>query len=101
MSEENEFWTKEAIYDEQIHPLMSKIIAICKEHQIPMVAQFQYENDEENGPGFCTTSLPLPNACDHIRNIARHLKPAGPIALAEIHETMADGSKRITISRVT
>jgi hypothetical protein len=39
------YWTKEDIYDEQISPLMTKIIAICKEHQIPMVAQFQYAND--------------------------------------------------------
>jgi len=55
----------EQIYDEQINPLMAKIIAICKEHQIPMLATFQYcEPDEERG-GFCTTRIPVPgeNPC--------------------------------------
>jgi len=51
-------WTKEDVYDEQISPLMSQIIAICKEHRIPLVAQFNYA-DEPDGEGykFCTTVL--------------------------------------------
>ena len=32
-----EQWTKEDVYDEQIAPLMAQIIAICKEHRIPLV----------------------------------------------------------------
>lgn len=51
-------WTEEAIYDEQIAPLMTQIIAICNEHRIPMVAQFVYGNTEEGGALLCTTSLP-------------------------------------------
>lgn len=29
--------TKEQIYDAQIHPLMAQVIAICKQHSIPVV----------------------------------------------------------------
>ena len=31
----------EAIYDDQLAPLMVRIIAICKEHGIPMAAIFE------------------------------------------------------------
>lgn len=37
---------KEAIYDEQIFPLMKKIIAICKREQIPVFAEFQYNDTD-------------------------------------------------------
>lgn len=53
-----EQWTKEDVYDEQIAPLMAQIIAICKEHRIPLVAQFNYAATDEDGPSFCTTILP-------------------------------------------
>jgi len=52
-----EQWTKEDVYDEQIAPLMTQIIAICKEHRIPLVAQFNYAA-EEDGPLLCTTIIP-------------------------------------------
>lgn len=53
--------TKEEIYDEQINPLMAKIIDICKDHKIALVASFdiggnQYE--EETGERLlCSTVL--------------------------------------------
>ena len=50
-------WNEEAVYDERIAPLMTQIISICKEHRIPMVAQFVYGNTEEEAL-LCTTSLP-------------------------------------------
>ena len=34
---------KEKIYDEQISPLMSQIIEICKEHKIPLFANFGFD----------------------------------------------------------
>ncbi|EMM4942295.1 hypothetical protein WAS47_002472 [Salmonella enterica] len=49
-----EIYNLESIYDEQISPLMH---AICKEHNMPMVASFAYENCEEKGLGCCTTTL--------------------------------------------
>jgi hypothetical protein len=47
----------ESVYDEQISPLMQQIIAICNEHQMPMVCSFAFENCEERGVGDCTTIL--------------------------------------------
>jgi hypothetical protein len=91
-------WDKEAIYDEKIAPLMGQIIAICKEHDMPMVAQFQYADTEENGPAYCTTSLPIKGfASDHIREMGHRLQPPRPVVLAEMHVTNPDGSKTITI----
>jgi hypothetical protein len=46
------------VYDEEIAPLMAQIIAICKEHRIPLVAQFNYAATDEDGPSFCTTIIP-------------------------------------------
>jgi hypothetical protein len=56
---------KEPIYDAQIAPLMTEIIRVCKEHQIPMVASFQLNegDDCEEGSLFCTTAI-LPEGCD-------------------------------------
>ncbi|ENR6171560.1 hypothetical protein [Salmonella enterica] len=54
---ELDYYNLESVYDEQISPLMKKIIAICKEYEMPMVASFAYENSEEKGRGCCTTTL--------------------------------------------
>lgn len=43
----------EQIYDEQISPLMTKIIQVCKDNNIPMFATFAYKDEK-----LCTTSLP-------------------------------------------
>lgn len=43
---------KEQIYDEQIAPLIVKIVEICKVEQIPMFAEFQYGD-----LNFCTTCI--------------------------------------------
>lgn len=40
---------KESVHDNQIAPLMTQIIAICKEHNIPMLATFNYRCDAEEG----------------------------------------------------
>lgn len=38
---------KEQIYDEQIHPLMAQVVAICQQHGIAFVANFAVPNDED------------------------------------------------------
>lgn len=48
--------TKEQIYDAQISPLMVQIIAICKQHKIPVVATFGLGQDD-NGDLHCTTVI--------------------------------------------
>jgi hypothetical protein len=47
----------ESVYDEKISPLMAEIIAICKEHKMPMLASFQFRYNEEEQSSFCTTRL--------------------------------------------
>lgn len=49
----------EDVYDEEIAPLMSRIIEICKEHKLPMFATFLYLNDpdESGDDALCTTNL--------------------------------------------
>lgn len=42
----------ESVYDEQIAPLMAKIIAICKQYKIPMLATFNFAPN-----GLCTTLM--------------------------------------------
>lgn len=54
---ELEIFDLEQVYDEKINPLMAQIIAICKEHNMPFLATFVYEIDEEEGPGLCTSML--------------------------------------------
>lgn len=48
--------TKEKIYDEKIAPLMSQIIAICKEHKIANICTFSIPDEDDNGLQ-CTTAM--------------------------------------------
>ena len=36
----------EAVYDEQIAPLMAQVIELCQEHQLPVIASFCYRQHE-------------------------------------------------------
>lgn len=45
--------TKEQVYDEQINPLMERIIAICSEHKIAHVCTFSLDCDRDL---LCTTA---------------------------------------------
>lgn len=44
--------TKEEAYDAKINPLMAQIIAVCKEHKIPLLASFNLGDDFH-----CSTTL--------------------------------------------
>lgn len=48
--------TKEQVYDEEINPLMAKILEICKREKIAMIASFQIPNDEDPKL-MCTSAL--------------------------------------------
>ena len=48
--------TKEQIYDDEISPLMARIIEICKSNKIAMVMSF-YLPDEEQDTLHCTTGF--------------------------------------------
>ncbi len=78
----SEPWDEEKVYDEKISPLMTQIIALCKEHKIPMAATFQYCDKPEEGPGYCTTILPMGRAADRMNRVIGAMRPEGPVALA-------------------
>lgn len=44
--------------DDRVRVVFKQIIAICKEHRIPLVAQFNYAATDEDGPLLCTTIIP-------------------------------------------
>lgn len=62
MSDREEF-DLEDVYDSKISPLMTQIIEICRENNMPMFASFLFRDTEKDGKGFCTTNIPrlLPN----------------------------------------
>lgn len=97
MSEE---WSKEQVYDEQLYPLMEKVIAICREHEIPLVCTFQYGDDGEDAM-LCTTVITTFQRTHALMlDLARHHGPKTATVLMETVETMPDGSKRVTIRKV-
>jgi len=77
--------SKEAVYDEQINPLMAQIIAICKEHDIPLVADFQLDDDRDAcDPGdtfHCTTYVVPENASKRLHAAKRALDPLPPVMM--------------------
>jgi len=79
--------TREAAYDVHISPLMTRIIELCKEHDIPMAAQFQINDDREHDeePFRCTTYLvnagatgPFAHTHETLVDIAHSMKPRRP-----------------------
>ncbi|MFF2531539.1 hypothetical protein ACFVS2_21765 [Brevibacillus sp. NPDC058079] len=53
-----EFFDKERVYDEKIAPLISQILKICQEEDIPMIASFKLKDEtEENGEMLCTSYI--------------------------------------------
>ncbi len=58
--DDHEVTQREAIYDRDISPLMTRIIALCKEHDIPMLASFDLDDDrdgEERKGLKCSTAI--------------------------------------------
>lgn len=52
-----ELFNKEDVYDNEISPLVKKIIAICEEHKMPMLASFTYCSDGGSGAWRSTTLI--------------------------------------------
>ena len=64
---------KEAIYDEQIAPLMTQLLEICQREGVPMFASFQYSE-----VGFCTSALSTGHCVfEHYRALAQCALPGG------------------------
>jgi hypothetical protein len=97
--------SREDAYDEHVAPLMTKIIAFCKEHQIPMVASFELDADDDpDDPLLCTTILDLGGdakiVSKALKEASQALQPKRPMGFTEVIETMPDGSKHITIGSI-
>ncbi len=88
----------ESVYDEQIAPLMTQIIDICKRHSLPMAATFEYASDD-----FCTTTIPCDDrASDHMLRVCAAMQPRRPHVLAITETSGPDGSnKTISIRKVS
>ncbi len=54
-----EHYDLESVYDNEIAPLMTQILAICKRERMPMMASFQYRDDDD-GAALCTSHLQWP-----------------------------------------
>ena len=88
---------KEEIYDEQISPLIAQILAICKEHKVPMVAQFGIPTDGD--PDLCCTSALLTDEYEphpHMLEAFGVLKPGGTVAPMNLVTEDAAGNKTFT-----
>jgi hypothetical protein len=88
----------EAVYDEQISPLMTQIIELCKAHSIPFAAQFQYCGDDgEDGPGFVTTTLPVDGQDPQIARVISAMHSRSSPAL---HLRIDHGDGRQTLETI-
>lgn len=66
---------KEAIYDEQISPLMRQLLEICQREKIPMFASFQFSEY-----GFCTSALPTGHyVFQHYQALSQCAQDAGVV----------------------
>lgn len=96
-TEEKPLYDLEKVYDEQISPLMTQIIAICKEHRLPMLMTFQYQRDAEQGEGLCTTNLPFEDRvpCEAMVEAYRVLLRRPKMSGMKLTTVKADGSKEV------
>lgn len=89
---------KEKIYDDQINPLMAKIIAICRENNIAFIANFRLGED------LACTSADLRDECspsDGQLEALKILRPRQAFAMAITEETLPSGDKKISIRRIS
>lgn len=84
---------KEEIYDNEISPLMTQVIDICKANNIAMLMSFHIPTEDE--PDLeCTTALlgDEMNPPEHLRNALNVIRPpSGSVMITE-----RDGDNKIT-----
>ena len=94
--------SKEHVYDMQIEPLMTQIIAICKMHGVAMLASFAIHG--EGGAGsenslYCTTHLPAElGIYDPV--LVRGLEAVKPRRLSGMMIKMVEPDGKTTITAV-
>ena len=91
---------KEQIYDEQISPLMTQIIDICKAHKIAHIASFSIPTEED--AELCCTSAQLTADFDppeHFLRAWREIRPndnSGGLLMLRTE----DGNGGVTITAI-
>lgn len=83
--------TREEAYDTQIAPLMEQIIAIAREHDIPMVALYQIDDatrGTQDAGHFCETLLVPENASQVLRDIVAMVTPGGTAGLRRLDQAL-------------
>lgn len=86
--------TREEVYDDDISPLMVRIIQLCKDADIPMVCDFALDDDRGGGdpPGLhCTTALCPADANDKTKRLEAASRPVEAQWAAFV--THADGTR--------
>ena len=64
---------KESVYDNRLSPLMTEIIRICQEEQIPFFASFEFADNS-----FCTSDHDVGHSVmKHYRAMAQCAEPGG------------------------
>ena len=59
--------SRESAYDEEIMPLMAKILDVCKREGIPVVASFQINEPTDGDERFCQSFRLTPDSSDVLR----------------------------------
>ena len=78
----------EGVHDEQIFPLMAKIIEVCKEHRIPLLCSFNYADSGVHGSGlrsFCTTHQNYGRECKEFEAALDRIRGV-PMALFAVRD---------------
>ncbi len=86
-------WNKESVYNDEIAPLMRRIVALCREHDIPVVATFQYGHSEEGAALDTTVIITRDDVSPHLSVLAHALLPDAKLA-DMVQEISADGVQR-------
>lgn len=86
--------TKEEIYDEQISPLITRVIRICKENKIANVMSFSLDLEE----GLCCTTCMTEDDFEPPEKFRECVKLLFPPKINPLFVTITkgDGSKEIT-----
>ena len=98
---------KERAYDAQVFPLMQQIIETCRGAGIGIVASFELDHDPSNpaDPMRCTSILPPDNGAEFksraMRDGRETLRPERPHAVAVMETTKPDGTRVITVQRLS
>lgn len=97
---------REDAYDDKIAPLMSQIIALCREHEIPLVASFELDDDgqvDPPDPMRCTTICgpkPISRAMLEAERVLRPTKASSFAITETIITDPKTGNRTIRIGLV-